>query len=205
MKENLLIIGAGGHGKVVADIALKMNKWKNIFFLDDEKKESLMRIKVIGKSEEVINYIENHDVIVAIGNNEIREEIQTKLEKLNATIPVLVHPGAYIGEEVVIGSGTVIMAGAVINPSTKIGKGCIINTGATVDHDNVIDDFVHISPGSHLAGYVRVAKGTWIGIGSCISNNICISKRCVIGAGSVVIKDIHESGTYVGVPVKKIK
>ena len=96
------------------------------------------------------------------------------------------------------------MAGAVINCCTKIGKGCIINTGATIDHDNLIEDYVHISPGVHLAGTVKVGQGSWLGIGSVVSNNINITSGCKVGAGAVVVKDITEPGTYVGVPVTKI-
>ena len=96
------------------------------------------------------------------------------------------------------------MAGAVINCCTKIGKGCIINTASTVDHDNVIEDYVHVSPGAHLAGTVKVGRGTWLGAGSVVSNNINITHSCKIGAGAVVIRDITESRTYVGVPVRRI-
>ena len=205
MKENLLIIGAGGHGKVVADIALKMKKWKRIFFLDDNSNiKSCMGIEVIGNFTDIKKYIKNYDVIVGIGNNRIRKELQSYLESLGASIPVLIHPQAVIGTDVYMDCGTVVMAGAVINSSTRIGKGCIINTGSTIDHDNVLGDFVHISPGAHLAGSVNVGSGTWIGIGSCISNDVYITKECIIGAGAVVIKDIQEPGTYVGVPAKPI-
>lgn len=205
MKNKLLIIGASGHGKVVADIALKMNKWESIAFLDDDENiKQSMNIEVIGKSSDVSKYIQDYDIFVAIGNNSTRERIQKNLEKLGASIPVLIHPKSVIAEQVEIGSGTVIMAGAIINCCTSIGKGCIINTGVTLDHDNIIEDYVHISPGANLAGTVKVGKGTWIGIGSVVSNNISIINDCRIGAGAVVVRDIDEVGTYVGVPVKKI-
>ena len=103
-----------------------------------------------------------------------------------------------------LGAGTVVMAGAVINCCTKIGKGCIINTGSTIDHDNLIEDYVHISPGAHLAGTVNVGRGTWLGIGSIVSNNINITGDCKIGAGTVVVMDITELGTYVGVPSRRL-
>jgi hypothetical protein len=96
------------------------------------------------------------------------------------------------------------MAGVIINPSSKVGKGCIINTGSTIDHDNNLEDFIHLSPGSHLAGNVKVGKGSWLGIGSIISNNVYITENCIIGAGFVVLEDIYQSGTYVGVPARKI-
>ncbi|MBG9530950.1 acetyltransferase [Bacillus thuringiensis] len=205
MKEKLLIIGASGHGRVIADIALKMNKWQSIAFLDDnENVGSSMGIQIIDKSASISKYIDDYDFFVGIGNNVIREKIQRQLEAEEASIPVLVHPSAIIGEQVYLEAGTVVMAGAVINCCTKIGKGCIINTASTVDHDNVIEDYVHVSPGAHLAGTVKVGRGTWLGAGSVVSNNINITHSCKIGAGAVVIRDITESRTYVGVPVRRI-
>ncbi|MDA2736505.1 acetyltransferase [Bacillus cereus group sp. Bc015] len=206
MKKKLLIIGANGQGKVVADVALKMNKWQSIAFLDDNKSvKSSVGIEVIGKSTDFLNYIEDYDIFVGIGNNVIREKIQGELEAEGASLPTLIHPSAIIGEQVELGAGTVVMAGAVINCCTTIGKGCIINTGSTIDHDNLIEDYVHISPGVHLAGTIKVGRGTWLGIGSVVSNNISITNGCRIGAGALVIRNINEVGTYVGVPVTKIK
>lgn len=206
MKERLLIIGASGHGKVIADIALKMNKWNNIAFLDDNKsiKES-MGLKVIGGYSNCSTYFKDSDVFVGVGSNTIREKLQKELELAGVSIPVLVHPSAIIGTEVELGVGTAIMAGVIINCCTKIGKGCIINTNATIDHDNVLDDFIHISPGVNLAGTVTVGRGTWIGIGSKVSNNLQITSNCKIGAGAVVVNNITETGTYVGVPVRRVK
>lgn len=205
MKNKLLIIGASGHGKVVADIALKMNKWKSIAFLDDDQNiKTSIGIRVIDTSSNMFKYIDEYEIIVGIGNNETRQKVYEVLEIEGATIPVLIHPTAVIGESVEIGKGTVVMAGAVINSSTKIGKGCIINTGSTIDHDNKIEDFVHISPGVHLAGTVTVGLGSWLGVGCIVSNNVRISKGCKLGAGAVVIKDITETGVYVGVPVRRV-
>lgn len=205
MKNKLLIIGASGHGKVVADIAMKMNKWQSIAFLDDDERiKSSMGIEVIGKSVDAFTHIEDYDIFVGVGNNATREKIQERLEAEGASIPILIHPNAAIGEQVKLEFGIVVMAGVVINCCTNIGKGCIINTGATIDHDNLIEDFVHISPGAHLAGTVKVGKGTWLGIGSVVSNNVNITSGCKVGAGAVVVKDITETGTYVGVPARKI-
>ena len=111
---------------------------------------------------------------------------------------------AVVAEDVVIGVGTVVMAGAVINPGTHIGKGCIINTCSSVDHDCIVDDFVHVAVGSHLCGTVNVGAGTWIGAGVTVSNNVFICPDCMIGAGAVIVNDIWESGTYVGVPAKRV-
>mgnify|MGYP001072010393 CR=1 FL=1 len=205
MKNKLLVIGASGHGKVAADIALKMNKWHSINFLDDDLSiDSPMGIEVIGKSVDAFTYLNDYDIFVGIGNNAIREEIQRKLEVLGASIPTLIHPTAVIGEQVEVSLGTIVMAGAVINCCTKIGKGCIINTGATVDHDTLIEDYVHISPGAHLAGTLKIGHGSWLGIGSVVINNINITSKCKVGAGAVVVKDITETGTYVGVPARRV-
>jgi sugar O-acyltransferase (sialic acid O-acetyltransferase NeuD family) len=205
MKNNLLIIGASGHGKVIADIAIKMNKWNSVAFLDDN--ESLippMGIEIIGKSDIVFEHIDKYQIFIGIGNNAIRQKVHEMLENVGASIPTLVHPNAIVGEQVEIGNGTAVMAGAIINCSTKIGKGCIVNTGSTIDHDNNIEDYVHISPGAHLAGTVSVGRGSWLGIGSVISNNLKITSECIVGAGSVVINDITEPGVYVGAPVRRV-
>lgn len=205
MKNKLLIIGASGHGKVVADIALKMNKWQSIAFLDDDKSiKTSIGLEVIGTSDDIFTHIDEYEIFVGIGNNDTRQRIHEMLETFGASIPILIHPSAVIGSQVDVGTGTVVMAGVVVNCCTKIGKGCIINTGSTIDHDNCIEDFVHVSPGSHLAGTVKVGKGSWLGIGSVVSNNINIANGCKVGAGSVVVKDISESGVYVGVPVRRV-
>jgi len=205
VNNKLLIIGASGHGKVIAEIALQMNRYKNIVFLDDDINiKTTMGIAVVGRISDAIKYVNECDIIVGIGNNEIREKVQKYVEVIGARIPILAHPSAIISKNVKIGAGTVIMAGAVVNCCSEIGRGCIINTGATIDHESVIGNYVHLSPGVHLAGAVSVGHNTWLGIGSIVKNNIGITEGCIVGAGSVVIKSITEPGTYVGVPARKI-
>lgn len=204
MKDKLIIIGASGHGKVVADIAAYT--YKKIFFLDDnECIRKCAEYPVIDVTRNVNKYIKNSDIFVAVGNTEIRKRIVEQLEKLETEIPVLIHPQAVIGKRVSIGKGTVVMAGAVINTETVIGKACIVNTCSSVDHDSRISDYVHIAVGAHLAGTVSVGSKTWIGAGAIVSNNVSIASKCMIGAGAVVVKNISDSGVYVGVPAKRIK
>lgn len=201
----LFIVGCSGHGKVIADIALKQNKYEKLLFLDDNPKaDSCMGIPVAGNStyEDIAS---EDEVIVAIGNSNIRQHLQEQYKERGLKIATLIHPDAVIGTKVKIGEGTVIMAGTVINPDAEIGKGVIINTGATVDHDDVICDYAHISVGAHLAGTVTVGKSTWIGAGAVVSNNVHICDKVMIGAGAVVVSNIDEQGTYVGVPARKIK
>lgn len=205
MKDKLLIIGASGHGKVVADIALKMNKWKSIAFLDDDESINMcMELEVVGKTADAFTYKDRADFFVAIGNNTSREKIQERFIAKGLNLVKLIHPSAVIGTDVEVGEGTVVMAGVAINSSSRIAKGCIINTSCSLDHDNVIEDYVHISPGANLAGTVKVGKKSWLGIGSVVSNNVNICSGCELGAGAVVVKDIIEPGTYVGVPVRRV-
>jgi sugar O-acyltransferase (sialic acid O-acetyltransferase NeuD family) len=182
-----------------------MNKWQSFAFLDDDESiKTSMGLEVIGKTADAFTYKDEADFFVAIGNNAVRERVQVKLIEQGLNVLSLIHPSAVIGTDVEIGIGTAVMAGVVINSSTRIGKGCIINTSASLDHDNVIEDYVHISPGVNIAGTVKVGKGSWIGIGSVVSNNVNICSGCKVGAGAVVVKDITEPGTYVGIPVRKI-
>lgn len=199
--RKLAIVGASGHGKVVADIA-RRNGYKEIVFLDDD--DSIHECggnPVIGKSSEAGTI--DADVIIGIGNAAVRKQIQesTPDEKL----VTLIHPNAVIAEDVVIGAGSVVMAGAVINSGVRIGKGCIINTCSSVDHDCEVGDYVHIAVGSHLCGTVSVGNGTWIGAGATVSNNVSICSGCMIGAGAVVVKNIDSAGTYMGVPARRIR
>lgn len=198
--RKLAIIGASGHGKVVADIARKNGYKEIVFFDDDENIHECGGYPVVGKSSEAGTI--DADVIVGIGNANVRKRIQESVPE--EKLATLIHPDAVIAEDVAIDAGTVVMAGAVINPGVRIGKGCIINTCSSVDHDCEVGDYVHIAVGSHLCGTVTVRNGTWIGAGATVSNNVSICSDCMIGAGAVVVNDIRESGTYVGVPARRI-
>lgn len=201
MSKKLVIIGASGHGKVIADIAKKNGYHEIVFLDDDENIHECGGYPVIGRSHEVETI--NADIIVGIGNASIRKKIQQSIPARK--MATLIHPSAVVAEDVIIGVGTVIMAGAVINSGARIGTGCIVNTCASVDHDCNVGDYVHVAVGSHLCGTVSVGDETWIGAGAIVSNNISICSECMIGAGAVVLCDIKESGTYVGVPAKKVR
>ena len=195
----LVIIGASGHGRVVADIA-RLNGYEDIVFLDDNKDvKECGGYPVIGDSSTA----PDGEIFVAVGNFRIRKMLMERYS--DRVMPVLIHPNAVIAKDVKIGAGTVVMAGAVINPDTVIGAGCIINTCSSVDHDCNVGDFVHVAVGAHLCGTVNVEESTWIGAGATVSNNINICGNCMIGAGAVVVKDIIEEGTYVGVPARLSK
>ena len=203
MNEKVVIIGASGHGKVIADIILKSGD-DVVGFLDDnpEIEKEFIGFPVLGKVSDAIKYQDNKFVI-AIGNADIRERIANELQVEWYTA---IHPTAVIsGIGVEIGEGTVVMANAVINSDAKVGNHCIVNTGAIIEHDNRIEKFVHIAVGAKLAGNVRVAKKSWIGIGAQVIQGIEINASCIVGAGAVVITNILDAGRYVGVPAKKIE
>lgn len=200
--NKLIIIGAGGHGKVIADNAVK-NGYSDICFLDDHAVGTCLGFQIVGSSNDIPRFDDGEtDFILGIGNNAVRKKIS---ESLDVNWVTLIHPSAIIGLDVTVEKGTVIMAGAVVNACSKIGKHCIINSGAVVEHDNVIEDYVHISPRVALGGTVSVGACSHVGIGATVKNNVDICDNCVIGAGAVVVKNICEGGTYVGVPARKIK
>ena len=201
--KNLVIIGAGGHGRVVADIAQKLNRYEQIVFLDDGEEKESMGFPIVGKTTEANNYVNEADIFVAIGNCKIRKDFTERLISMGANVPTLIHPSAVIGACVEIGAGTAIMAGAVINPCAKLGKGVIVNTCSSIDHDCVVGDYCHVAVGAHVAGTVRFGDRVFLGAGATVKNNVNVCADCVVGAGAVVVKDITESGTYIGVPAKE--
>jgi sugar O-acyltransferase (sialic acid O-acetyltransferase NeuD family) len=200
--SNLLLLGAGGHGRVAAEIAILSHNWDKISYLDDNKStKSVNSIPIIGTLEEFRLFKEDYSyAFVAIGNNSIRLRWLHSLMEEGFNTPVLIHPYSFISKTSGIGEGTIVMAGAVINAGSKIGNGCIINTSSSIDHDCIIGDGVHISPGVNIGGYVGIGRLTWVCIGSKIINNIRIGQSAIIAAGSVVTKNIPDNVMAAGVP-----
>ncbi len=209
MSKQVVIIGAGGHAKVIADIVQKSGDIVYGFLDDNLPKDTIIannpKLRVIGDLNVRFTFPITHpdlEFVIAIGNNKRRKKIAEK-NIPNMKYYTAIHPSANIGIDVSIGEGTVIMANTCINSSAKIGKHCIINTGAIIEHDNKLEDYVHVSPNATLCGTVKVGELTHIGAGATVKNNIDITSNCIIGAGAVVIKIIEEEGTYIGVPIKK--
>ena len=160
MAKKLLIIGAGGHGKVVKEIAESLG-YQDIAFLDDKSSEA------IGKSADSQKFVEEYQyAFVSIGNNKFRGELLVRLEQEGFEIPILIHPSAYVSRSAVIGKGTVVEPMAIVNANSKIGNGCIISVGAIVDHNVIIEDYCHINSGAIcMAGSQLKKRGTKVDAG----------------------------------------
>jgi sugar O-acyltransferase (sialic acid O-acetyltransferase NeuD family) len=202
--KRLAILGAGGHGKIVAECA-ELSGWKNIVFFDDTspRKTTNGYWPVVGNSSDLLEQVKDFDgVLVAIGNNTVRQNELSKLFKAGAKIPVVIHPSAVVSRYASIDAGSVVVGGVVINTDCKIGKGAIINTSATIDHDCLLGDFVHVCPGTNLAGGVTVGDRSWVGIGSAVRQMINIGSDVMVGAGSVVVSDVSDCSVVIGVPAR---
>lgn len=203
--KKLLILGAGGHGKCVLDIAKKSKQYNEISFLDDKNiGDYVLGHRIIGDIKSYKDFISKYDdAIVAIGNNEVRLKLTERLIEEGYNLPIIIDPSATISSTSNIGQGTVVMPKATINTCVTIGKACIINSGAIVEHDCNIGDGVHLSPGAILGGTVSIGNCTWICLGAKVINNININDYVTIGAGAVVIDNIEEKNVLVvGVPAK---
>lgn len=202
--KRLAILGAGGHGKVVADTA-ECCGWQVVEFYDDAwpKRQNNGAWPVIGDTTALMASLTCYDgVLVAMGNNHIRQLKLIELQAAGARLFNLIHPASCVSRHARLGIGSVVFAGAVVNADSQIGQGAILNTGCSVDHDCMLGDAVHISPGARLAGGVWVGDLSWIGIGASVRQLVCIGSRVMVGAGAAVVSDVADGLEVVGVPAR---
>ncbi|MBP2681963.1 MAG: acyltransferase, left-handed parallel beta-helix (hexapeptide repeat) family [Deltaproteobacteria bacterium] len=207
----LLIWGASGHAKVVADIVRRAGTFEIVGYLDDlhpHPPDATFLGAPLYTSVKAVAALRSRGVnhlILGIGNCEARLRLAPVARKQGFFLATAVHPCAVVAEDVRMGAGTVVMAGAVINPGTVLGENVIVNTGALVDHDCIVEDGVHICPGTRLAGDVTVERGAWVGIGATVIEKVRIGAGALVGAGAVVIRDVPENARVAGVPARVLK
>jgi sugar O-acyltransferase (sialic acid O-acetyltransferase NeuD family) len=207
----LIIIGAGGHAQVVADIVRSQQRQgaalELVGYLDDECPLSpgllVLDAPVLGKVS-ALGYTAHDVLVIAIGNNAARARLTASFGALE-TFATLAHPSAVVAADVVIGGGSMLCAGAIVNTGSRIGRGVILNTACSVDHHTVVGDFVHIAPGVHMGGGVTVGEGALVGIGAVILPRIRIGAGSTIGAGAVVTRDVPAGLTVMGVPARVVR
>lgn len=205
--KKLLVFGAGGHAKVVIDIARLMGYQVVAVFDDNEQKHGqfLWDIPIKGNQQALIALAlqeKNTHFFIALGNNSLRLQLAQKFQQAGLQAATLIHPSAVIASYVSIGSGTVIMAGVCINSDANIGEQVIVNTSAVVEHDCMIGDAVHIAPTVALCGAVSIGAKSLIGVGAKVIPCIKIGNVVTVGAGAVVVNNIPDNQTVVGVPAK---
>ena len=205
--KRLAILGANGHGKVIAEIALSSG-WDSVEFYDDAfpNKASIDNFSIQGGLDKLLKKSAAYEGFhVAIGDNRTRLKILNQLLDLGLSCPNIISPSSFVSQSASLGVGISIMAHVVVNTKTKISDGVILNTSCSVDHDCDISAGVHISPGAHLAGDISIGICSWVGIGSTIIQGKVIGHDTIIGAGSVVISNIPNNVTAVGIPSKLIR
>ncbi|OXS99390.1 hypothetical protein B7H23_14610 [Notoacmeibacter marinus] len=204
--KTLVLLGAGGHGRVVADAAV-MAGWRDVVFLDDGfgSRDTNGVWPIVGPLVKWREMAAQCDLFVSVGDNGTRLRLFKELASAGVSLPRIVHPSAVISAHSSIEAGTVIMAGAILQAFAAIGAAGIVNTGATVDHDCRLDNAVHLSPGAHLAGTVSVGERSWIGMGANVRQGINIGADVMVAAGATVVNDVADRTTVMGVPAAPSK
>ena len=202
----VLLLGAGGHGRVVLE-ACRASGLEVIGFLDDSPgKGSVLETPVLGSLGSFEEFKRKVDgAVLGIGDNDLRNEWLDKLKVGSWHLPTVVHPFSSISPSALLGEGVVIVGGVVVNAQTKLDDGVIINTGASVDHDCCLGCCSHVSPGARLAGGVEVGERAWVGAGAVVIEGIHVGAGAVIGAGAVVTEDVPDGAKVAGVPARQIK
>lgn len=205
--NKLLVLGCGGHGRVVADAAQKTGNWEVIRFLDDRYTQDtpVDGWTLIGNFDAASKFVgEYTHAVVGIGNNTLRLKLIDQLKAQGFQIPTVVHPQAVVSDHVSLGEGSVVFAGAVVNIGSQIGSGCIVNTSASVDHDCRLADGSHVAPGAHLSGNVTLGERSWVGTGASVKEGVSIASDVIVGVGAAVVKNVSDQGVVVGVPAQPL-
>lgn len=204
----ILIIGAGGQGRVVADALLQTGDAARahgvLGFIDtdaDLHGQTLLGLPIIGGMDAIAT-IEHDAVVIAIGDNATRRRLAQSSEVRNRLLLTVRHQASIVASDVVIGAGTMISANATVVTGTRVGRGCIVNTGCVIDHDSVVGDWSHIAPRAVLGGHVTIGAGALVGIGATVMPGRFVGDGATVGAGAVVTADVLPGAVVVGVPAR---
>jgi UDP-perosamine 4-acetyltransferase len=211
--EEIVVIGGGGHAKVVISILRKLGRYNILGYTDRNDHGAVLGVSFLGTDRELTALAAGAKTLAAaigvgqVGLGQGRCELWTSLkaEASALSFPSIVSPDAIVNEEVSVGEGAVVMDGAVVNGGTSIGRGAIVNTNSAVEHDVTLGDWVHVGPGATISGGVTVGRSSMIGAGATVIEGIKIEAGCMVGAGAVVVRDLTEAGVYVGSPARRIK
>jgi sugar O-acyltransferase (sialic acid O-acetyltransferase NeuD family) len=206
-RTSVLIVGAGGQGRIVADILLAGRKTSGltpIGFVDDREERAgstLLGLPILGTVGQMRG-IPHDAIVVAIGDNHLRQQVTLGLEAAGERLATATHPWTSIAADVVIGAGAMISAGAVIAPGARIGRGVLVNTNASIDHETRVDEFAHVSAGATVGGNVTIGARTLVGLAAAVMSGCQVGADCVVGAGALVHRDLPDNVVAVGVPAR---
>lgn len=206
VKPLVFVLGAGGHAKMVIETLVSMDRYELYGCLDTAPtSEKLLGFPIFPENPQTLTTLldAKAHALVALGDNKLRQRVTSKLQELGFSFATAIAQSAYVSPSAIVGSGTVIMPKAVVGASAKIGQGVVLNTASSVDHDVDIGDFVHVAPGCHLAGNVRVEQGAMLGIGTCVIPERHIGAWAILGANSTVVRDVPAGTTYIGTPARQ--
>jgi sugar O-acyltransferase (sialic acid O-acetyltransferase NeuD family) len=209
--KQLVVVGGGGHAKVIIGILKKLKKYQLVGYTDLKDNKAILGASYLGSDQALTALIEdNPELQIVLGVGQVglggsRHEIWTRLQSFSLPFPPIISPDAVVNENVQSGEGVVVMNGAVVNCGASLGRGAIVNTNSTVEHDAVVGEWSHVAPGATICGDVRVGDFSMIGAGATVIEGIKIAPCCIVGAGTTVIQDLTEPGVYVGNPARRVR
>lgn len=209
-KKRMIIVGAGGHAKVVLDAALEAGFSVEGFIDNCENDIDIAGVSLIGCDDDLKKIYDSGitNAVIGVGhvgNAKIRVRLYEQLKQIGFDMPNVIHPAATVSKVAQLGEGNVVLAGAVVNACANIGNNCIINTRTVVEHDTVIGNHVHLAPGAIVLGGASVGEESFVGAGSVVIQGGCVGEKCIVGANSAVLTDILDKQTVVGSPAKDIR
>ena len=206
--DKIVVVGGGGHAKVLISVLKRVGGYEIVGYTDEVNRNRVLGIEYLG-NDSILDILHRSvtNAAIGVGNvvvSPVRESIVNRIKAASFLFPTIISPNAIINEDVILGEGCVVFDGALVNCGTRIGSFAIVNSQATIEHDCLIGHHVHVAPGATICGGVTIGDNTLVGAGATILQHISIGRDILIGAGSVVIEDILSSGTYAGIPARRV-